>query len=75
MKKLSKLLFLVAIVGAGVAGYNVYKKKAERYEITKIGDHAYQCVYSKEGKETWAIAETYEKALEKAKKIYEEKEH
>lgn len=74
MRKFLHKTFAVTMVMGGiayaaVAAYRKYKEKAEHYEMQKLVPGAYQCSYYKDGVKYMAIADTEEKALERAKEV------
>ena len=67
LRKTFGLTLLLAGVGAGCYAFKKYKENAEHYEMQKLAPSCYQCSYFKNGVKYMAIAETEEKALERAK--------
>lgn len=67
LRKTFGLTLLLAGVGAGCYAFKKYKENAEHYEMQKLAPGCFQCSYYKDGVKYMAIADTEEKALERAK--------
>lgn len=67
LRKTLGLTMLLACAGAGYLVCKKYKENAEHYEMQKLAPGCFQCSYYKDGIKYMAIADTEEKALERAK--------